>query len=163
MANQAPVLSGVAATAAYTESAAPVTLSPAVTVSDVDNAGLVSATVRITGGIFAGDGDVLAANVSGTLITASYNAANETLLLSGSDTLAHYQQVLRTVTFSSTSNNPTNAGGDTTRSIEWQVNDGSILSGPWFQPKSEYIAGNSPSTVATADLNGDGTLDIVAA
>jgi len=44
--------------------------------------------------------------------------------LSGSDTLAHYQTVLNSVSFSSTSANPTNYGKDLTRTLAWQVNDG---------------------------------------
>ena len=86
------------------------------------------ATVSITGGTFAGDGDVLSANTAGTSITASYNSATETLTLSGSDTLAHYQQVLDSVTFVSTSENPTNFGTDTTRTVTWVINDGTLNS-----------------------------------
>ena len=58
-------------------------LSGALTVADPDSLNLTNATVKITGGTFAGDGDVLAANVSGTSITASYNAGAETLTLTG--------------------------------------------------------------------------------
>src|SRR5438876_128017 len=103
MANSPPVLANVATTASYTENAAGTPLAPALTVSDSDNANLASATVRISGGFLPGD--VLATNVSGTGITASYDAVDGTLRLTGSDTLAHYQQVLRTVVFSSTSDN----------------------------------------------------------
>ena len=56
-------------------------------------------TVAITGGSFSGDGDVLSANTAGTSITASYDSGTQTLTLSGSDTLAHYQQVLDAVSF----------------------------------------------------------------
>ena len=84
--------------------------------------------MTITGGTFAGDGDVLGANTTGTTITASYNAATETLILSGSDTLAHYQQVLDSVTFASPSDNPTNFGSDPTRTVTWMVNDGAARS-----------------------------------
>src|SRR5262249_2240381 len=74
---------------------------PAGTVNAPDSLTLANATVKITGGTFAGDGDVLAASTSGTSISASYNAATETLTLTGSDTLAHYTQVLDSVTFKS--------------------------------------------------------------
>ena len=85
--------------------------------------------MKITGGTFAGDGDVLAANTTGTSITASYNSATETLMLSGTDTLAHYQQVLDSRRpSSSTSDNPTNYGSDATRTVTWVVNDGSARS-----------------------------------
>jgi hypothetical protein len=94
-------------------------LAGAASVSDPDNLTLANATLKITGGAFAGDGDALAANVSGTGITSSYNAATETLTLTGSDTLAHYSQVLDSVTFNSTSLNPTNYGSNTTRTVTW--------------------------------------------
>src|SRR4029079_8194413 len=43
----------------------------------------------------------------------------------GSDTLAHYQQVLDSVTFANTTNdNPTNFGANPTRTISWVANDG---------------------------------------
>src|SRR5205085_7766576 len=117
---------------------------------------LANATVRVSGGTFVGDSDVLGANVSGTGITASYNAATETLTLTGSDTLAHYQQVLDSVTFT-TGANPTNFGLNPTRTLSWTVNDGS--------------GSNNTATAATTisisagfvknDFNGDGKSDIV--
>src|SRR5262249_4180039 len=90
-----------------------------------DNTTLTGATVKVAGGTFAGDGDVLAANTAGTAITASYDAATETLFLTGTDTLADYQQVLQSVTFVTGSENPTNFGSAATRTITWVANDGS--------------------------------------
>ena len=123
--NDRPTLSNVAASASFTQGGGAVTLSGAASASDPDNLTLVGATVAITGGTFAGDGDVLLANVSGTSITASYSAGTETLTLSGSDTLAHYTQVLDSVAFNSTSGNPTDFGSFPTRTVTWVVNDGS--------------------------------------
>jgi len=123
--NNAPTLSGVPASASFTQGAAAATLAPSVTVSDPDNLKLVGATVRITGGTFASDGDVLAATTTGTAITASYSSSTETLTLTGSDTLADYRQVLDSVTFNSTSQNPTNSGSNPNRIVTWVVNDGS--------------------------------------
>jgi hypothetical protein len=123
--NDAPTLSNVAASTTFTQGGGAVTLSGAASASDPDNLTLTAATVAITGGTFAGDGDVLAANVAGTAITASYNAATETLSLTGSDTLAHYSQVLDSVTFASASGNPTDFGSFPTRTVTWVVNDGS--------------------------------------
>jgi lipopolysaccharide export system protein LptA len=122
--NDPPTLAGTA-NASYTENGPATTLSPAVTVSDPDSLTLAGATVAITGGTFAGDADVLAANVTGTAITASYNAATETLTLTGADSLAHYQQVLDSVTFATASDNPDNFGADPTRTVAWQLDDGS--------------------------------------
>ena len=60
---------------------------------------------------------------SGTSIAASYNTATGVLTLSGSDTLAHYQQVLDNVTYSSTAADPTGAGTKFTRTISWSASD----------------------------------------
>ena len=124
--DQAPVLGNVAPSASYTEAAAPVTLSSGLTVSDADNPTLASATVSISGGLLAGD--TLAANLTGTAIAQSYNPATGVLTLSGSDTLAHYQQVLDSVAFSSSSQNPTSFATDNSRTISWVVNDGTVNS-----------------------------------
>src|SRR5262249_11369180 len=89
--NDPPTLSNVATgsggTVKWTEESAAVTLSNALTVTDPDNLKLASATVSINGGTFVGDSDVLAANTSGTSVTASYDSTNERLILTGSDTL----------------------------------------------------------------------------
>src|SRR5262249_3383880 len=111
---------------------------------------------KITGGTFAGDGDVLAANVSGTSITSSYNAATETLTLTGSDTLAHYQQVIDSVTFSS-GINPSNGNNNRTRTVTWTVNDGS---------GSNNISAAATTTIsigsqARNDFDGDNKSDLL--
>src|SRR5262249_18683121 len=72
-------------------------------------------------------------------ITASYDAASETLLLSGSDTLAHYQSVLDKVTFTTASDNPDDFGADPTRTVTWVLNDGA--------------ASNSLSAAQTSTIN----------
>jgi len=121
-----PVLGNVAASAAYSAGGSATTLSSGTTVSDPESANLVSGTVSITGGFLTGD--TLAASTSGTSITASYNASTGVLSLTGSDTLAHYQQVLDSASYSSTSQNPTNSGADPSRTVSWTVNDGTLSS-----------------------------------
>jgi hypothetical protein len=155
--NDAPALSGITTTVSYTESGAGTLLSGAIAVSDPDNTVLASASVNISAGFTTGD--TLAANVAGTSITAHYDATVGRLTFTGSDTLAHYQQVLRTVTYSSTSNNPTDSGLHPSRTIDWQVNDGGSTA---FQGTS-YAVGSTPDSVAVADLNGDGKLDLIIA
>jgi uncharacterized delta-60 repeat protein len=120
--NDAPALANVAASGAYTANDAPITLSSAATVTDADSPNLASATVSITTGFFAGD--VLAADVTGTSIDASYAKGIGVLTLTGSDTLAHYQQVLDSVTYASTASDPTNGATYLSRTITWQTNDG---------------------------------------
>jgi hypothetical protein len=148
-------LSNVAASAAVTIPGQTITLSPAVSVSDPDNLDLASATVQITAGAFAGD--VLAANTSGTAIAASYNSTTETLTLSGNDTLADYQQVLDSVTFNSTSANPTNSGTDRSRTVTWTLNDGSS-SNNLSSPATTTI---NLQTSVPYDFNADSVADFV--
>jgi hypothetical protein len=155
--NDPPILSNVATVVSVKAAQPTVTLSPTAAVSDPDNLKLVGATVSITGGTFAGDGDVLAANTAGTSISASYNSTTETLALTGSDTLAHYQQVLDSVTFDSTSANPTNSGADKTRTVSWVLNDGSG-SNNLSTPVTTTIGFGG---AVVYDFNGDGKSDLL--
>ena len=117
----APTLSGGATSASYPVQGSPKILSPALVLSSADP-DMSGATVVVAGG-FASDGDLLAAVTSGTAITAAYNSATETLTLSGSDTVAHYQAVLRSVAFESTANDPTSAGGHLSRTVTFTATD----------------------------------------
>ena len=155
--NDPPTLSNVAAVDAVTTPAQTIGVSPLLAVSDPDNLTLAGATVAITGGTFAGDGDVLAATTTGTNITASFNSSNETLTLTGSDSLAHYAQVLDSVTFASTNPHPSNGGLDPTRTVTWTANDGS---------GSNNLSPPAVTTISFAsavpfDLNGDTNSDLV--
>jgi hypothetical protein len=142
-----PVLT-VAANASYTANGPAATLSSTAMVSDVDNQDLQSATVKISSGFFTGD--VLSAVTTGTSITASYDATTGVLTLTGNDTLAHYQQVLDSVTYSSTSTNPTNFGSDNSRTISWVVNDGTLPSTTQTTTLSITAQDAAPTLTATA-------------
>ena len=112
--------SGLDYTAAWNEGSGPVAIADADAVlSDADSANLQSLTVTITN-LLDGAAELLAADTSGTVITASYVAATGVLTLSGSDTVANYQQVLRTVTY----DNATAAPATTNRTISFVASDG---------------------------------------
>ncbi len=85
------------------------------------------------------------------------------LVLTGTDTPQDYQGVLDAVDYRSTAADPTDNGGDATRTITWQVNDGAPVVGPLLHTAPTAATGASPDAVAAADLNGDGILDLVAA
>ncbi|MFZ6820336.1 putative Ig domain-containing protein [Undibacterium sp. Ji22W] len=156
-ADTAPVITNAAFTAYYMENSPGTILAPELQVSDADDTTLISVTVRISSGALTGD--LLSAITAGTNITSTYDSVNATLQLTGIDSLAHYQQVLRSVTYSSNSENPTNFNLNTTRTLTWQLN--SNVEG--FSGRADVVTGGFPRSVALSDFNGDGNLDMVVA
>ncbi len=111
---------GINYNAAFTEDGGAVDLvNPvALTVTDPDSTTLTSATVTIAN-LLDSSAESLDATVAGTGISKSYNATTGVLTLSGSSSVANYQQVLRTVTYNNSSQNPNTAN----RTINFIVND----------------------------------------
>ena len=107
----------------FTEGGGPVAVSNFVdaTIVDPDLEDLVSLTITITNPL-DGANEILAADTTGTSITASYDSGTGVLSLTGADSVANYQQVLRTVTYNNTSNAP----DVTPRTLTFVVNDGII-------------------------------------
>jgi VCBS repeat-containing protein len=139
--NDAPVLSVAPPAMAYTEQAAAVAVDSSITLTDVDDSNMASASVTISPGSFV-SGDTLSVVTAGTGITASYNAGTGVLTLSGSDTSANYQQVLRSLSFSSTSDDPTLNTTRATRSLTIAVTDAN----------SDGAGAKTTSTVRTLNL-----------
>jgi len=135
----------------------PILVDPALTISDPD-AFLTGVTITITGG-FAGNGDTLSFDTTGTAITgpaspvAADGSGNITLTLTGRDTLANYQGVLvNTLTFNS-GDNPTNFGANPTRTVTWYFDDGAA--------GDPHSTGNTKtSTITITDVNDAPTLDL---
>ena len=139
--DDAPVLINVAATAAYVPGTAGAVLSSTLGIFDPDAVapsplqGLASATIKIASGFFAGDElFVNLATSGGHFVTPDGDTTNIAvqsnvlgmLVLSGNDTVGHYQSVLDAVSYHSTAADPSNGGISPTRSISWQVNDGAL-------------------------------------
>jgi hypothetical protein len=103
----------------YTEGDAATAITSALTVADVDDTNIESATVQITANLDASE-DVLAfSNQNG--ITGSWTSGTGTMALSGSATKANYQTALRSITYQNTdTDNPSTA----TRTVTFIVNDG---------------------------------------
>ncbi len=148
--NDAPVLAG-GGTSAYTEAGTAATVAPAITVSDVDNTLLAAAKIAVTGGFLPGD--VLLATTSGTNISASYNGATGVLFLTGSDNQANYQKVLRSVTFSNSSLNPTNGGANLSRTISFSASDGNLTSIVLTSTINITAVNQAPVLAGTATVN----------
>jgi hypothetical protein len=90
-------------------------------VADGESGTLLSLSVALAS---AQTGDLLAADTSGTNISAEYDSAAGVLTLSGVDSLANYQQVLGSVTYDNTNGNP----GVNFQTIRVTANDGKLAS-----------------------------------
>ncbi|HEY7758561.1 MAG TPA: cadherin-like domain-containing protein, partial [Burkholderiales bacterium] len=113
----APVVTAGAVTG-YTENGVAVAIDNTIAVSDVDDTQIAGATVTISAGLTAGDALGFTNTAS---ITGVYNAGTGVLTLTGTDTLAADQAALRSVTYSSTSDDPSALSAS--RTISWQVTD----------------------------------------
>lgn len=103
---------------AYTEGNGAVEITSAITVSDIDDTNIESATISITANYFLGE-DFLDFMDTGN-ISGSFASGSGILTLTGSDTKANYQTALRAVTYENTSSDPVNLD----RTISFVINDG---------------------------------------
>jgi Ca2+-binding RTX toxin-like protein len=110
----------------------PVFASRQLTLTDNVN-GITGATVKIVNPL-NGAAEILTADVAGTGILVNYDSNTSTLTLTGSDTLANYQRILRSVTYDNNSLNPS----QTNRTLEFVVTDAGAF--------------NNVSTVATTTI-----------
>jgi hypothetical protein len=180
--NDRPFLGNVSAGAAYSPGSAGVVLSPGLLVNDLDatppspNVGIQDAVVTIAGGYLPGDqlfvnlptdggGHFIVDDGSGprsSNITVGSNSFGR-LVLVGQDNTLDYQLVLDAVSYRSTAADPSDHGFSSSRTISWQVNDGAPATPLLTLTAPTTPGGLSPEGVATADLNGDGALDLVTA
>ena len=95
-------------------------VDPGITLTDPDTTTISSAKAQISTGLATGD--VLALGyTAGGLLTGTY--ANGTLSITGSATTAQYQSALDSITYQSTSTDPSNGGADPTRIVSFAAID----------------------------------------
>ncbi len=156
-ANDAPAITA-GATLAYNENDPATVIDNTITVNDVDNANLSSATVQITGNYQNGQ-DVLSFTNAGNISAGPFDSTTGTLTLSGSDTLANYQAALRSVKYQNTSDNPSTSA----RTVSWKVNDGSLDSNVATSTINVAATNDAPTLAVNAGLSvssgGSGTID----
>src|SRR5439155_14395259 len=119
--NDAPLVTGTPGGITFTENDAPATIDSGITIVDVDDTHLESATASI-GGFIPGEEALLFADQNG--ITGTWDPTHGVLTLIGHATLADYQTALGSIQYVNSSENPT--GGN--RTIFFVVNDGSDAS-----------------------------------
>jgi hypothetical protein len=113
-------------TATFDGGGNPVTLDPGLTVTDPSSTTLDSATIVITGFISA---DRLNFSTQNS-IAGNFDPTTGTLALSGVASVADYDAALESITYSvsPSDSDPTDGGSDTSRTIDWTVNDGVLSS-----------------------------------
>ena len=123
--------------------------------SDVDDTHLSSLTITL-GDTPDGTAEALAAEATGTSITATYSSSTGVLLLSGNDTVENYLQVLKTVTYDNSSQNPDTSN----RTLTFVANDGDADSNSavttiqiFAQNDEEALVVNNGDTVAEGSSN----------
>ncbi|WP_129139169.1 DUF4347 domain-containing protein [Modicisalibacter coralii] len=144
--NDVPTVTASGGTTAFTEDAGAVAVDAGVTLGDIDNATLASATVSITGN-YASGSDVLAfinddASNFGN-ITASFASGTGVLTLTSAGataSVAQFQNAMRAVTFDSTSDTPSTAN----RTITFVANDGTGNSSGSTQTVSVAAVNDAP-------------------
>ena len=139
--NDSPVLTPGGGSPTFTEGGPPAVLDPVLAVADPDSPNMAFANVTITNLLDAGQ-ETLAASTAGTSVVAVF--ISPTLVLSGSDTVAHYQTVLRTVNYSNSSSNP----NTTARSISFVANDGTLASNTVVKSLTVVAANDVPTLTA---------------
>jgi hypothetical protein len=142
--NDAPVISGLETTTlTYNEDAVALITTAALTLADIDNTNLTSATVKIpTPGLKTAE-DVLSFTNTATIIGA-WDQATGILTLTGSDTLAKYQTALRTIKYNNISQKPSVTG----RTISLQVMDSALLSTAVTRPLTVAAVNDAPTITA---------------
>ena len=149
--NDAPVVNTSGGSANYIENT-PTIVDPALTLSDVDDTSLESATVTITGNFVAGQDTLLFTDQSG--ITGNWNGATGVLTLTGTATVAQYQAALRSVQYDNTSDNPNTAA----RTVTFVVNDGALGSLPATRNVTLQAVNDAPvNTVPGAQTTAEDT------
>ncbi|MCB1057400.1 MAG: cadherin-like domain-containing protein [Acidobacteria bacterium] len=120
--NDPPVVTTTGGATSFVEDGGAVVVDAGLTITDADNANLVSATVTITN-LQDGAAETLAASACAGLTVVP---GSGTLAISGSQPLATYQTCLRSVTYNNSSQDP----DPTSRIVRFVVNDGTDPSAP---------------------------------
>ena len=106
----------------FTQANAPIPIVDGdLSITDADGTTLASATVTLTN-MPNGVDESLSVDVTGTAITAVYSNTSGILTLTGLDSIANYEQVLRTTVY----NNTAATVDQTDRVVAFIVNDGAV-------------------------------------
>lgn len=154
--NDAPIVTGSGGSVTWTEgnntTSIPVVIDNAVSISDADSPGIASATVRVSGNYSNGQDYLELISNPATMgnVTASWDATNGTLTLTSAGnqaTMAQFQAALRAVTYTNLSDAPSTSA----RTVQFQVNDGSLDSSAVSRNITVTAVDDSPVITAPAN------------
>ena len=151
--NGADAGSGFAAL--FTKATSPISIVDSdLTVTDTDSVTLTWATATLIN-FPDGTDELLAVDVTGTSITAVYSTTTGVLTLDGPDTIAHFEQVMRTTTYA----NAAIAPDQTNRVVAFVVHDGDVDSNT---ANSVISIGTPMATDDNYNVAEDGSLNVTA-
>jgi Domain of unknown function (DUF4347) len=142
--DQTPIISNSGGSSLFTEGQGQTQVDPGLTVSDLDNATLASATVQITGNFRSGEDLLQFTNTNSSIygnIVGNYNAGTGEMSLTSagaSATVAQWQAALRDVHYNNLSGTPDTS----TRTVAFTISDGVKTS----------AAGTRTLTVVSTDI-----------
>lgn len=161
-----PVVTTTAGSLSYTENDPATAVDPGVTITDNNGTTLVGATVSITTNFQSGE-DALSwvDNNLGDSITQGASTA-QTIILTGTDTLANYQAAVRAVTYVNSSESPSTATRTVTFTADGGVSVNNVGSGTRnitvisvndkpvnTVPGAQFTAANTPLTFSSGNGN----------
>ncbi|MEM7257583.1 MAG: LamG-like jellyroll fold domain-containing protein, partial [Pseudomonadota bacterium] len=121
--NDAPTLASIEGVpAAYNENNPSLIVTGNLSIADIDDINIESATIAITGNFSAAEDVLNFTDQNG--ISGNYDAGTGILSLTGSSTQTNYQSAIRSVSYQNTSDNPS----ELTRTVSFTINDGSVNS-----------------------------------
>ncbi|NES11890.1 hypothetical protein G3O07_22605, partial [Pseudomonas laurentiana] len=154
--NDAPTLNGTGGNVAWTEgnntTSIPVVIDSGLTITDADGPVIASATVRVSGNYSNGQDYLELISNPATMgnVTASWDATTGTLTLTSAGnqaSLAQFQAALRAVTYTNLSDAPSTS----TRTVQFQVNDGNLDSSGFSRNITVTAVDDSPVITAPAN------------
>jgi parallel beta-helix repeat protein len=141
-ANDLPTITGLTPALVFTENQAPLFLAPNLVLADTNHLNLVAASVRVADGFHIALDNLQLITYG---LTASFDSATATLSLTGSASLATYQNVLRTLSYSNSADVPHTEQ----RVIQFKVFDGY----DWSAPQSVFIDVHALNDAPTATVS----------
>ncbi|MDA7610571.1 Ig-like domain-containing protein [Verrucomicrobia bacterium] len=138
-ANDVPTLGDAGGTLSFTENGGATAIDGSLSVADVNDTNLESATITISSGYVSSE-DVLEFTAQNG-ISGSWNSGSGVMSLSGTSSKANYEMALESLTYNNTSEDPNTSA----RTITWVINDGYENSSAVTSTVSVTVVNDAPT------------------